>query len=205
MRLSKLVVPCVLLTIIAGLSAGNRLPEPLPDMPAGVYNIDSVHSTAMFRVQHLGAGNFWGRFNDVNGTITFNPDDEEKTFEFAIAIPIASIDSGVAKLDAHLKSPDFFNAKDNESMAFKSTGIERLSQNVWDIEGNLTMNGKTKEVVALVRFIGTADIGRGRRAGFEATFDVERSAFGMNYGIENGMLGNDVHIVVAMEAVHDDA
>ena len=88
--------------------------EPLPDMPAGKYNVDNVHSTAMFRVQHMGAGNFWGRFNDVKGNVTFTPSDAEKTFEFAIDVPLDSVDSGNEKLDAHLKSPDFFNAKEHE-------------------------------------------------------------------------------------------
>ena len=123
MRCSKYLAPCLLVTILGVLSVGSWLantstaeaailPEPLPDMPEGTYNIDSPHSTALFRVQHLGAGNFWGRFNDVQGTIKFDAHDAEKTFEFAITIPVVSIDSGIEKLDAHLKSPDFFNAKE---------------------------------------------------------------------------------------------
>ena len=46
-------------------------------------------------------------------------------------------------------------------------------------------------------------MGRGHRAGFEAAFDIKRSDFKMNYGIENGMLGDMTHIVVAMEVSHD--
>ena len=179
--------------------------EPLPDMPAGKYNVDNVHSTAMFRVQHMGAGNFWGRFNDVQGNVTFTPSDAEKTFAFSIDVPLDSVDSGNEKLDTHLKSPDFFNAKEHEKMSFKSTEVERLSQHVWDITGDLTMNGVTKSVVALVRFIGTADMGRGTRAGFDATFDIKRSDFNMNYGVENGTLGDKTHIVVALETIHDDS
>ncbi len=179
--------------------------EPLPDMPAGKYNIDNVHSTAMSRVQHMGAGNFWGRFNDVQGNVTFTPSDTTKTFEFTIDVPLESVDSGNEKLDTHLKSPDFFNAKEHGKMSFKSTEIERLSQHVWDITGDLTMNGVTNSVVALVRFIGTAEMGRGTRAGFDATFDIKRSDFKMNYGIENGTLGDKTHIVVALETVHDDS
>ena len=67
------------------------------------------------------------------------------------------------------------------------------------------MNGVTKSVVALVRFIGTADMGRGTRAGFDATFDIKRSDFKMNYGVENGTLGDKTHIVVALETIHDDS
>lgn len=212
MRIRHIALTSLLATSVAFVSgvafssSGTGSPltfEPLPDMPEGVYNLDSVHSTALFRVQHMGAGNFWGRFNDVNGTVTFTPADDKKTFDFKIDIPMEGIDSGNAKLDQHLKSPDFFNAKEHEKMSFKSTEIERLSQHVWDVTGDLTINGTTKSVIALVRFIGTADMGRGHRAGFEASFDIKRSDFKMNYGIENGMLGDMTHIVVAMEVTHD--
>ena len=215
MRIRHLAFASLLTVFVAGLafvpndafsSSATNAPitiEPLPDMPEGVYNIDPVHSTALFRVQHMGAGNFWGRFNDVNGTVTFAPEDDKKTFQFNIDIPLESVDSGNDKLDQHLKSPDFFNAKEHEKMSFKSTEIERLSQHVWDVTGDLALNGTTKKIVALVRFIGTADMGRGHKAGFEAAFDIKRSDFKMNYGVENGMLGDMTHVVVAMEVSHD--
>ena len=149
--------------------------EPLPDMPSGDYKIDSVHSTAMFRVQHAQAGQFWGRFNDVNGVVTYTPDKEEH-FSFDIDVDLASIDSGHDKLDQHLKSPDFFNAKEFGKMTFKSTEVERLGQNVWDVTGDLTMNGVKKSVVAVVRFTGTGEV-MGRRAGFEELVNLsERRA-----------------------------
>lgn len=173
--------------------------EPLPDMPAGDYAIDAVHSAAMFRVQHAQAGQFWGRFNDVNGTITFTP-DKSQHFSFDVNIDLESVDSGNDKLDQHLKSPDFFNAKEFGKMSFKSTEVERLGQTVWDVAGDLTMNGVTKPVVAVVRFTGTGEV-MGRRAGFEAEFDIKRSDFGQMYGIEKGTLGDQTRVVVAMEAV----
>ena len=171
--------------------------EPLPDMPAGDYAIDTDHSAAMFRVQHAQAGQFWGRFNDVNGTITFTP-DKEQHFSFDVNIDLESVDSGNDKLDAHLKSPDFFNAKEFGKMTFKSTEVERLGQTVWDVAGDLTMNGVTKPVVAAVRFTGTGEV-MGRRAGFEAEFDVKRSDFGQMYGIEKGVLGDQTRVIVALE------
>lgn len=172
--------------------------EPLPDMPAGDYAIDSVHSTALFRVQHAQAGQFWGRFNDVQGTVTYTP-DKDQHFSFNVNIDLESVDSGNDKLDAHLKSPDFFNAKEFGKMTFKSTEVERLGQYIWDVAGDLTMNGVTKPVVAVVRFTGTGEV-MGRRAGFEAEFDVKRSDFGQMYGIEKGVLGDQVRVVVGLEA-----
>ena len=173
--------------------------EPLPDMPAGDYTVDSVHSAAMFRVQHAQAGQFWGRFNDVNGTITYTP-DKEQHFSFDIDVDLESVDSGNDKLDQHLKSPDFFNAKEFGKMTFKSKEVERLGQNVWDVSGDLTMNGITKTAVAVVRFTGTGEV-MGRRAGFEAELDIKRSDFEHTYGIEKGSLGDTTRIIVGLEAV----
>ncbi len=172
--------------------------EPLPDMPAGNYDIDSVHSMVLFRVQHLGAGQFWGRFNDVTGTITFTPEKAEH-FAFDVNVDLESVDSGNDKLDSHLKSPDFFNAKEFKNMTFKSTEVERLGQTVWDVSGDLTMNGVTKPVLAVVRFTGTAEM-RGRRCGFEAEFDIKRSDFNQTWGVENGSLGDKVRLIVGLEA-----
>ena len=173
--------------------------EPLPDMPAGDYKVDSVHSTALFRVQHAQAGQFWGRFNDIDGVVTFTPDKEEH-FSFDIDVDLESVDSGNDKLDQHLKSPDFFNAKEFGKMTFKSTEVERLGQTVWDVAGNLTMNGVTKPVVAVVRFTGTGEV-MGRRAGFEAEFDIKRSDFEHTYGIEKGTLGDTTRIIVGLEVM----
>lgn len=175
------------------------VPEPLPDMPAGDYKIDKVHSTAMFRVQHAQAGQFWGRFNDVNGIVTYTP-DQEQHFSFDIDVDLESVDSGDDRLDQHLKSPDFFNAKEFGKMTFKSTEVERLGQSVWDVAGDLTMNGVTKPVIAVVRFTGTGEV-MGRRAGFEAEFDIKRSDFGHTYGIEKGTLGDTTRIIVGLEAI----
>ena len=61
--------------------------EPLPEMPAGDYTVDSVHSVALFRVQHAQAGQFWGRFNDVQGTVTYTP-SKEQHFSFDIEVDL---------------------------------------------------------------------------------------------------------------------
>jgi len=85
-------------------------------------------------------------------------------------------------------------------MTFKSTEVERLGQSVWDVSGDLTMNGITKPVVAVVRFTGTGEV-MGRRAGFEAEFDIKRSDFEQNYGIEKGVLGDTTRVIVGLEVV----
>lgn len=161
------------------------------------FNIDSVHSTAIFRVQHLGAGNFYGRFNELEGTIDW---DAETGPSFDVSIKIESVDSGNEALDKHLKNADFFDAKQFPTMTFKSTGAKKMGDN-WKVMGEMTMHGVTKAVEVDMEFVGRADVGRGDRVGFETTFTVKRSDFGMNWGVENGALGDATKIIVSLEGI----
>lgn len=161
------------------------------------FNIDSVHSTAIFRVQHLGAGNFYGRFNELEGTIDW---DAETGPSFDVSIKIESVDSGNEALDKHLKNADFFDAKQFPTMTFKSTGAKKMGDD-WKVMGEMTMHGVTKAVEVDMEFVGRADVGRGDRVGFETTFTVKRSDFGMNWGVENGALGDATKIIVSLEGI----
>ncbi|MAW40890.1 MAG: polyisoprenoid-binding protein [Phycisphaerae bacterium] len=161
------------------------------------FNIDSVHSTAIFRVQHLGAGNFYGRFNELEGTIDWDAEDGPS---FDVSIKIESVDSGNEALDKHLKNADFFDAKQFPTMTFKSTGAKKMGDN-WKVTGEMTMHGVTKPVEVDMEFVGRADVGRGDRVGFETTFTIKRSDFGMNWGVENGALGDTTKIIVSLEGI----
>jgi polyisoprenoid-binding protein YceI len=161
------------------------------------FNIDSVHSTAIFRVQHLGAGNFYGRFNELEGTIDWDAEDGPS---FDVSIKIESVDSGNEALDKHLKNADFFDAKQFPTMTFKSTGAKKMGDN-WKVTGEMTMHGVTKPVEVNMEFVGRADVGRGDRVGFETTFTIKRSDFGMNWGVENGALGDTTKIIVSLEGI----
>ena len=170
------------------------------------WKVDVVHSCAMFRVRHMGAGFFWGRFNDVTGTITFDPADPD-SLGMDISIDVDSVDSGHPGLDKHLKSPDFFDSKEFPAMVFKSESakpkatLKRADSPVhaWGVTGKLSIRGVTREVTANVMYWGAADLGRGNRAGFEATFDIKRSDFGVDYGVDQGSLGDMVKVTAAFE------
>lgn len=164
------------------------------------YKVDSVHSRALFRVQHLGSGMFWGRFNDVGGTFTCAPGTADG-LKFNVVIKTESVDSGVEKLDQHLRAEDFFAVKDFPEMSFVSTSARKTGDNTYDVAGDLTLHGVTKPIVAKLEYTG----GRGARAGFEATFAIKRSDFGMKYGVDNGALGDEVRVVVALEGILPDS
>lgn len=181
--------------------------EQAAEAPVPAWKIDTVHSCAMFRVRHMGAAFFWGRFNDVSGTINFDP-KEIKSLAMDISIDVDSVDSGHPDLDKHLKSPDFFDSKEFPAATFKSSSVTQVPTTkrsddpliAWDVTGTFTMRGVSKEVTSRVHYWGAVDMGRGTKAGFEATFKIKRSEFGMTYGVENGALGDFVTITAAFEA-----
>jgi len=197
-----------LVSIAAALPLQTRTPSATPsaNKPAApsaaveTFKVDAGHSAVLFRVQHLGAAYFWGRFDAVSGTIS-SDSASANGLSFDISVDVNSVDTASTQRDNHLKSPDFFSAKEFPTMTFKSTSAKKLDGNFYEVTGNLTLRGVTKPVTARVEWTGTAEKGMGRRIGFEAIFTIDRGEFGVNYGIENGALGKDVRVIVALEGV----
>jgi polyisoprenoid-binding protein YceI len=185
-----LLAPLALIASVRGADAGNP-----PTAASETWTVDDIHSMAMFRIQHKGAGMFWGRFDGVSGSITTSAD----SVAFDITIDVASVSSGNDKLNGHLKSPDFFSVKEFPTMTFKSTKATRGADGMWEVAGDLTMHGVTKPVTAKVEMTGRANMGD-ERIGFEATFTVDRSQFGMTFGTDKGAIGKDVRVIVGLEA-----
>ncbi|MFN9960850.1 MAG: YceI family protein, partial [bacterium] len=100
----------------------------------------------------MGAGAFWGKFDEVTGSIVYFGGD--KAPEFDVSIAIESVHSGNENLDKHLKSPDFFNAKEFPAMTFKSTGIKKLENGMYEVTGDLSMHGVTKPITANIEVTG---------------------------------------------------
>jgi len=197
------IAALIAITPVALLAANQSAPAPDKDSKqvatdARTWKVDDVHSMALFRIQHMGAGMFWGRFDDVSGTVTTRGPGPD-SIAFDITIDPASVSSGNEKLNGHLKSPDFFSVKEFPSMTFKSTSASRGADGIWSVNGDLTMHGVTKPITAKVEMTGMAKGRGGESAGFEATFTVDRSQFGMNYGIEKGAIGKDVRVIVGLE------
>ena len=164
-----------------------------------VWKIDDTHSMGLFRVQHSGAGMFWGRFDGVTGIITTSG-IPTGTLALDVSIDTNSVSSANKDLDGHLRSPDFFSVKEFPTMTFVSTSSKKLPGNMWEVSGNLTIHGVTKSITTNVEMTGQAESPRGKKIGFEAVFTIDRSEFGMSYGVEKNAIGNSVRITVALEA-----
>lgn len=163
-----------------------------------VFTVDPVHSMVVFRVGHLGVANFYGIFERAEGTYNIDPSNPAASF-VKMTIPVENIDSGNDRRDGHLKSADFFNAKQFPTITFESTGVKNAGTNRMAVEGNLTMLGVTRPVTAELEFLGEGDTQQGYKSGFEAVFNIKRSEWGMTKYLEGDAIGDNVRLIVAVE------
>ena len=187
MKLRHSLVPAVLLALFASAAS------------AADYKIDSEHATVIFRVSHFNIGNAYGRFNDPTGTVSYDSSDPSKT-AFTFEVQTANVDTHNEKRDAHLRSPDFFNAKEFPVITFKSTSVKPAGDNKFEVTGDLTLHGQTKPITFTITKTGEADTKQmGYRTAWEADVNLKRSDWGMKGMI--GPIGDDVHLNISFEAV----
>jgi polyisoprenoid-binding protein YceI len=163
---------------------------------AEAYAADPVHSSLVYRVKHFNATYFWGRFNTINGSFSLD-DANPANCQFEFQVKADSIDTGNAKRDKHLKSPDFFNVVQFPTIAFKSQSVTRSGE-AYEVVGDLTMHGVTKPITVKVVPTGKGKGPMGAPiAGIEATLLLKRTDFGMSNMV--GPLGDDVWVTVSIE------
>jgi polyisoprenoid-binding protein YceI len=185
-----------LLAISAGFARQDGRPAPSSSQAPGgaVFTIDPVHSSLVFKIQHMGVANFYGRFNEMSGT--YNP---EVNGSFNIQVKTASVDTRIPKRDDHLRSPDFFNVNEFPTIEFKSTKVEKAGENKLRVTGDLTFHGETKPITVHMTVFPAKDTQQGFKGGVETTFTIKRTDFGMDTYVANGALGDEVQITVAIE------
>ncbi len=169
---------------------------------AKTYNIDAVHSAVIFRAKHLGVSYNYGRFNDFSGNITLDESDVSKS-KIELVVKAASVDTANAKRDQHLRSPDFFNAKQFPVITFNSTNVKQKvgQENILEVTGDFELHGVKKSVTIDAEITGKGEHPRsGELIGFETTFAIKRSDFGMDYELKN--VSDDIRITVSIEAAH---
>ncbi len=170
---------------------------------APMYGVDRVHSSVIFRIKHAGVTNFYGRFDKMTGSWSFDPTDPS-TASFDFEIDNASVNTGNGNRNDDLKSANFFNVKQFPTTSFKSTKLEAVSGSMYKLTGEMTLHGETHTVTADLEYLGEGSFRGHDLASFEATFTINRRDFGMTTygaadGSDTGMLGNTVKIIVSVE------
>ena len=143
--------------------------------------IDPTHSEIRFKVKHLVISTVTGSFDKFEGTVKASKDDFSDA-EAEFSADIDSVNTNVADRDAHLKSPDFFDAANFPKLTFKSKKIARVDDNEYKMTGDLTIRGTTKEITLNVEFGGIIKDPWGNiKAGFEISGKLNRKDFGLQW------------------------
>ncbi len=167
------------------------------------WTVDAVHSSIKFTVTHLVISEVEGDFKTFTGTVvTNNPDFADAAIDFSV--DVNSINTDNEMRDKHLKSADFFNVEKYPQMTFKSKSFKKLTDNKYELNGDLTIHGITKPVKFDVTNGGTAKDGYGNtKAGFKATTTIDRFDYDLKWNTlteaSGAVVSRDVNISVRLE------
>lgn len=169
------------------------------DLTPGTWNVDQAHSEVGFMARHLVITKVRGNFTDFTGTANVAEDATRSTVEFTVQT--ASFNTNNEQRDGHVKSADFFDVEQYPTMTFKSTNITE-----GEITGDLTIKGITKPVTFEYDFNGISDDPwGGTRAGFEASAEINRRDFGMNFDAKsdkgNALVSEKIKINLDLQLV----
>lgn len=169
------------------------------------WKIDPDHSVAAFGVTHLMIAKVRGQFNKVEGTIEFDP-GRVSASSIAMTIDPASIVTGIAKRDAHLRSADFLDVERYPAITFRSTQAEPAGEGRGRVTGELTLHGVTRTVTLDVSYKGpvTSPFGGEVTMGFSAQVLLNRDDYGIlwNEVMDNGglMIAKEIELSIDLEA-----
>lgn len=177
--------------------------QPNPIAVAAPWQIDAAHTEVEFSARHLMISNVKGRFSDPAGSVAFDP-KQPSALELDVTIPVATIDTRNEQRDAHLKSPDFFDAARFPTITFKGKRIDGDILTRFALVGDLTIRGVTREVTLDVTAEGAGSDPWGNdRLGYSATGKVDRKDFGLTWNqlLETGgvAVGDTIKIVINTE------
>jgi polyisoprenoid-binding protein YceI len=189
---------------IIGIYAG--LAFPAHAEPAR-YELDPEHTLVAFMLHHIGYADVLGQFDEVSGGFMF--DEEAATLsDLQVTIQAASVDTKHERRDQHVRSKDFLDVEQFPEITFVMTDAEATGANTGKVTGDLTIRGITKPVTLDVTLNKTGEYPFSATggspnyvAGVSARGTVKRSDFGMSYAVENGWVGDEVEMIIEVEAI----
>jgi len=175
-----------------------------PLFAADTYTIDKTHSDVSFQVRHY-VSKVRGDFTDFEGTLQIDQSKPEAS-SVVFTIKAASVNTRNEGRDKHLNSEDFFDTAKFPEISFKSTKIAGNGKDKYNVTGNFTMHGVTREITLPVTYTGSMKDPRGtERAGFELATTINRQDYGVkfNRALDSGgfMLSDDVAVTILLETV----
>ena len=174
----------------------------LDAIPTGTYNVDPAHSNVGFEVRHMGIATVRGAFRQFQGTV----DAAGEARVLRGTVEVASIDTNDPQRDAHLTSPEFFDAENYPEIAFHSTQSEPADGDRVSLTGEITIKGITKPIQLTGNVAeGGQDPWGNERVGLELTGSIDRREFDLkwNQTLPNGnlLVANEVKLLLSVSAV----
>jgi polyisoprenoid-binding protein YceI len=171
---------------------------------AGTYTIDPGHSGVSFTGRHLMVSKVRGKFAAESGSVIIADDPEQSSVEATISA--ASVESGDAKRDEHLRSADFFDVEQYPTITFRSTGVEDHHNGEFTLRGDLTVRGVTRPVTLQGEFLGASQSPWNTTViGFTAETEVNRRDWGLewNMALDTGgvLVSDKIKLVIDVEAI----
>ena len=173
---------------------------------AAKYELDPDHTTVAFLVDHIGYAKILGMFRSVRGSYSFDEATATLT-NVRIEVETGSVFSNQRKRDDHLKGPDFLNSSQFPRMVFTASSAKRTSDRQFEITGQLELLGKSQPLTLQATWNKSAESplggvgGKPYVMGVSARGSFKRSAYGMNYAVANGWVGDEVPLIIEFEAV----
>lgn len=186
------------LALLTALSLGLSAPSWAAD-----YAIDTkgAHAFVQFKVAHLGYSWLLGRFNDFEGSFSYD-EKNPSAAKVTVTINTGSVDSNHAERDKHLRSDDFLNVQEHPQSTFVSTSFKEMGDGKAELKGNFTLNGVTRPITIAVKHIGAgADPWGGYRRGFEGTTTIALKDYAINYDL--GPASSTVELFFSLEGIRN--
>jgi polyisoprenoid-binding protein YceI len=188
--LQLVALPCTCLTAAGGSAEPAR------------YELDPAHLTIAFLVEHIGYAKTLGVFRSASGGYTF--DEVTGTLSgVRVAVETNSVDTHHEARDRHLKSRDFLDSGSHPTMTFTAESSRRTGERTFAVTGELELLGTTGPLTLEATLNKSAPYPIGTRAevmGVSLRGTLERSDFGMTYGVADGLVGDAVELIIELEA-----
>jgi polyisoprenoid-binding protein YceI len=180
--------------------------SPAASAAVTTWKIDPAHSSAEFKVKHMMISNVKGSIKGITGDLTEHATDSSLS-SIEATLDVATLSTGDAQRDGHLKSADFLDVEKYPTIAFKSTSVKKKGAEEYAVTGDLTIHGVTRPVTLEVEGPSAPqkDPWGNTRIGLSATTKINRKDFGLtwNASLETGgiLVGEEVHITIDLELI----
>ena len=166
------------------------------------YTLDPEHTTVAFLIEHVGYAKTLGYFSDVSGSFTYD-DETRELSDVLMTVETGSVQSDNEARDKHVRSKDFLNTKKHPQMSFTADNVRVEAEGLTDIVGELQLLGQTQPLTLSVTLNKAAKYPFGHKSftlGISARGQLQRSAYGMDYGVANALVGDTVELIIETEA-----